>query len=193
MIALLRFLIIVQMFIAVAGLAAAMVDVGFAVVCGPAVAACGFIIAGLSFRAGRVRGLIFGLGGPTIAVAIGCWIAIERWSPRESQEPVAFALAMFVPVYLIVAVKAFLERPSRMAPLEQRGWQFSVGTLLTLMLVVAVALASYRTAGGGSVGIAVAIATTHTVIVSWVLRQFLHRPVFACESRLGTSQADKPT
>jgi ABC-type proline/glycine betaine transport system permease subunit len=101
---------------------------------------------------------------------------------------VAFVLGIVVPVYLVIATIAFCERPASSAANGHRGrWQFTLGTLLMLMLLVAVPLGTYRTSGGGQVGTAVAISAVQAVIVGvtcWRFRR-CHRAIESATNDLG--------
>ncbi len=167
----LRTLIILQTIAVELAALAAMDDVETAPISGPMLAASGLIVAYLSFRRNRPCGLCFGSIAPTAYVLSFSLISGLGWSKYDAWTPM-FVIVAVVAAFHVVA--AFLAIGEIAATLEDNRpklpFQFSIFSMLVLMLLVSIFFGSYQTFGPAGAGIGALFA--YAVILTYLLRQF---------------------
>jgi hypothetical protein len=119
----------------------AVVEFPSIVLTGPLLIASGVLIALTSYRRDRLVGFLFGLATPSLGVL--CVLAISLMYSRLSRahEPVCTLLVLFSIVSIAMCGAALGElRSARQGDGRRSPFQFSIGSLLLLMLALSVAL-----------------------------------------------------
>ena len=133
--------------------------------------AFGLLIACASFIGNRPFGLYFGVAAPTASLFSFSLFDCLRWAPGDAQLPMSFivvAVALFhvAAGYLAVRELVVENRHHR----QRLPFQFSILSLLVLMLLVSVFFGLYKTFGER--GAAVGALLVYVVVVAYCLRQF---------------------
>jgi hypothetical protein len=138
---------------------------------GPLLSATSLVIAYISFRRNRPRGLCFGLATPTASVFCFSLICGSRWGPDDAQRPMFIILAMVAVLHVAAAYFAIEELAATKGDDRKSvPFQFSIMALLVLMLLVAVFFALYKTFG--QEGAALGASFDYAVVVAYLLRRF---------------------
>ncbi len=167
-------LIAIQALGALAAALVAIADIESIVLSGGPVSVAGLLIAAISFRRNRPAGLHLGLAAPTMAVFCFLIIYFLQWSPSTAQVPISMLLAAFALIHLFAGYLAFQESRRADGGGRKRRLQFSIASLLGLMVIVSVFFSLSKTAGelGAVIGGGVAYAT---FVVYFQRRFYKHR------------------
>jgi hypothetical protein len=167
-----RTLIIIQTLAVELAALAAMAAVETTQVSGPILSASGLIVAYLAFRRNRPCGLCLGLATPTSYVLCFSLISGLGWSADDARMPMFLIVAAIAAFHVVAAFFALDELATSQADHRPKlPFQFSILSLLVLMLLVSVFLASYKTFGPP--GAAIGALFSYAVILAYLLRQFL--------------------
>ncbi len=149
-------LINLQILGVVAAAVAALVDIESIVFSGPILSTTGSILAARSFRRDRAIGFYMGLAAPTMSVLCFSLICGLEWSPRVAEVPVGTLVVLFAAVHINLGVAALIE--AHRVKDRRRPLQYSILTLLVLMLVLSVFLGIVRTGWQGAIALAALIS-----------------------------------
>jgi hypothetical protein len=167
----LRALIILQTLAVELAALAAMGEVETTEVSGPMLSGMGLVIAYLSFRRNRPCGLCFGLAAPTAYVLCFSLVCGRGWSVDDARMPMFFIAAVIAVLHVGAAFLALEESAVvREDDRPKLPFQFSILSLLALILLVSVFFGSYQSCG--PVGAAIAAMFVYGVILTYLLRQF---------------------
>lgn len=137
---------------------------------GPVFSATGMAIAIASYWAMRPWGLVLGLAPPTMTVWCFCIIFGLQLSPDEALVPISSLLLVFGFAHMAVslfAVREMIRTPLRDRP--RQPFQFSIATMLGLMLVLSLSLGLSRCGEGG---IAAGLFVGYTSLVAYMAWRF---------------------
>ena len=136
-----RYLLIAHTLGIVVATCFAVIDFPSIILTGPLLIASGVLIASISYRTNRLVGFLFGLAAPSLGMSSVLAISLMYSRLSRAHEPVCTLLVVFSIISIAICGAALGElRLARQGDGHRRPFQFSIGSLLLLMLALSVAL-----------------------------------------------------
>ena len=158
---------------------AATIDIESIMASGGPLSASGLLISLVSFRKNRPVGFHFGLAAPTLSVFCFLVIYTLRLSPTEAQVPISMLLVACALIHLVAGYLAFQElKRGDGGDGQKLRFQFSIASLLMLMVIVSVFSGLCKTAGAD--GAVAGGVLAYAIVVAYFRRQFYKR----CEGEM---------